>query len=130
LSALMQLQWREVGIFCVVLLPFAALMAAVNMLAATFGRSHKEAQTYVSYIAMSVQFAAIVPIFVSQRDALWQLFVPSVAQLTVLMKALRGESLAATDLLIPGLICLGLGVVCLVVQALLLRREAIVFARA
>jgi sodium transport system permease protein len=129
LSALMQLQWREVGIFCVVLLPFAALMAALNMLAATFGRSHKEAQTYVSYITMGVQFAALVPIFASQRDALWQLFVPSVAQLSVLMKALRGEVLTATDLLVPGLICLGLAVLCLVVQALLLRREAIVFAR-
>src|SRR5262249_39779652 len=42
LSALMQLQWREVGIFVALLLPFAALMAALNMLAATFGRSHKE----------------------------------------------------------------------------------------
>jgi sodium transport system permease protein len=104
-------------------------MAAVNMLAATFGRSHKEAQTYVSYITMAVQFAALVPIFASQRDALWQLFVPSVAQLSVLMKALRGEVLTATDLLVPGLICLGLAVLCLVVQALLLRREAIVFAR-
>jgi sodium transport system permease protein len=130
LSALMQLHWREVGIFCLVLLPFAALMAAINMLAATFGRSHKEAQTYVSYITMAVQFAALVPIFASQRDALWQLFVPSVGQLSVLMKALRGEQLAAADLLIPGLVCLGLAALCLVIQSLLLRREAIVFARA
>jgi sodium transport system permease protein len=130
LSALMQLHWREVGIFCLVLLPFAALMAAVNMLAATFGRSHKEAQTYVSYITMAVQFAALVPIFASQRDALWQLFVPSVGQLSVLMKALRGEQLAAADLLIPALVCLGLAALCLVIQSLLLRREAIVFARA
>ncbi|MCA3219745.1 MAG: ABC transporter permease [Burkholderiales bacterium] len=130
LSALMQLHWREVGIFCLVLLPFAALMAAINMLAATFGRSHKEAQTYVSYITMAVQFAALVPIFASQRDALWQLFVPSVGQLSVLMKALRGEPLAAADLLIPALVCLGLAALCLVIQSLLLRREAIVFARA
>jgi sodium transport system permease protein len=119
-----------VGIFCLVLLPFAALMAAVNMLAATFGRSHKEAQTYVSYIAMGVQFAALVPIFASQRDALWQLFVPSVGQLSVLMKALRGEELAGADLLIPALVCLGLAALSLVMQSLLLRREAIVFARA
>ncbi len=75
------------------LLPFAALMAAVNMLAATFGRSFKEAQTYVSYITMAVQFAALVPVFLTVRDAFWQLLVPSVGQLAVLMKTLRGEQI-------------------------------------
>jgi sodium transport system permease protein len=129
LAALMQLQWREVGIFCLVLLPFAGLMAAVNMLAATFGRSHKEAQTYVSYIAMAVQFAAIVPVFAPQRDAFWHLFAPSIGQLSVLMKTLRGEPLAAADLAVPALVCLAGMAACLLVQAALLRRESIVFAR-
>ncbi len=129
LSALMQLQWREVAIFSAVLLPFAALMAAVNMLAATFGRSFKEAQTYVSYIAMVVQFAAIVPVFLTVRDAFWQLLVPSVAQLSVLMKTLRGETLTATHLLVPAAVCLVGTALCLLLQARLLRREQIVFAR-
>ncbi|MCU0950829.1 MAG: ABC transporter permease subunit [Burkholderiaceae bacterium] len=129
LSALMQLQWREVAIFSAVLLPFAALMASVNMLAATFGRSYKEAQTYVSYIAMVVQFAAIVPVFLTVRDAFWQLLVPSVGQLTVLMKTLRGEHVTATHLLVPAAVCLAGMAVCLLLQAHLLRREQIVFAR-
>ncbi len=129
LAALMQLQWREVAIFCAVLLPFAALMAAVNMLAATFGRSYKEAQTYVSYIAMGAQFGAIAPIFLTQRDALWQLLVPSVAQLTVLMKALRGDAIGAAELLIPAAVCASAAAVCLWLQARLLRRESVVFAR-
>lgn len=129
LSALMQLDWREAVVFCAVLLPFAALMAALNMLAATFGRSFKEAQTYTSYLAMAVQFAAIVPVFLTQRDALWQLLIPSVGQLTVLMKALRGEALTATDLLIPAGLCLSLAALCLLLLARLLRQEAVVFAR-
>jgi sodium transport system permease protein len=129
LGALMQLQWREVAIFFAVLLPFAALMAAVNMLAATFGRSFKEAQTYVSYIAMAVQFAALVPVFLTVRDAFWQLLVPSVAQLSVLMKTLRGEALAAEHLLVPAAVCAAGTVLCLLLQARLLRREQLVFAR-
>lgn len=129
LSALMQLHWREVAIFLVVLLPFAALMAAVNMLAATFGRSFKEAQTYVSYIAMAVQFAALVPVFLTVRDAFWQLLVPSVAQLSVLMKTLRGEPLTALHLGVPAVVCLAGTLLCLLLQAHLLRREQIVFAR-
>ncbi len=129
LSALMQLHWREVAIFLVVLLPFAALMAAVNMLAATFGRSFKEAQTYVSYITMAVQFAALVPVFLTVRDAFWQLLVPSVAQLSVLMKTLRGEPLTLAHLLVPAAVCLAGTLVCLLLQAHLLRKEQIVFAR-
>jgi sodium transport system permease protein len=129
LSALMQLQWREVAIFSAVLLPFTAMMAAINMLAATFGRSFKEAQTYVSYISMAVQFAALVPVFLSVRDAFWQLLVPAVAQISVMMKALRGESLSAIDLLVPALCCLLVMLACLEVQARLLQREKIVFGQ-
>jgi len=129
LSALMHLQWRELAVFAAVLLPFAALMAAANLLAATFGRSFKEAQTYVSYLAMSVQFAALVPVFLTARDALWQLFVPSVAQLTVLMKVLRGEPIAAVDLLAPALVCALGTALALLLQARLLRRESVLFAR-
>ncbi len=129
LSALMQLGARELWLFCALLFPFAALMAAVNMLAATFGRTHKEAQTYVGYIAMAAQFSAVVPIFLAVRDATWQLLVPSVAQLTVLMKALRGEPLAAVDLALPAAVCLVGLAGCLFLQARLLTREAIVFSR-
>jgi sodium transport system permease protein len=129
LSALMQLHWREVALFAAVLLPFAALMAALNMLAATFGRSFKEAQTYVSYIAMAAQFSALVPVFLTVRDAAWQLWVPSVAQLTVLMKVLRGEPVTAAQLLVPAAVCVAVTLGCLWLQARLLRRESIVFSR-
>ncbi len=129
LAALMQLQLREIAIFVALLLPFAGLMAALNMLAATFGRSYREAQTTVSYIAMAVQFSAIVPVFLTVRDAPWQLYVPSIAQLTVLMKALRGETVGAPDIVVPALVALALAALCLWVQARLLRRESIVFAR-
>jgi sodium transport system permease protein len=129
LAALMQLRWREVALFAAVLLPFAALMAALNMLAATFGRSFKEAQTYVSYIAMAAQFSALVPVFLTVRDAAWQLWVPAVAQLTVLMKVVRGEALTAVHLLLPAAVCVALTLACLWLQARLLRRESIVFSR-
>jgi len=129
LSALMQLQWREVALFAAVLLPFAALMAALNMLAATFGRSFKEAQTYVSYISMAAQFSALVPVFLTVRDAAWQLWVPSVAQLTVLLKVLRGEPVTAAQLLVPAAVCVLATLACLWLQARLLRRESIVFSR-
>jgi len=130
LSAVMQFGAREVGLFIVMLLPFCLLVAAVNMLAATWGRSFKEAQTYVSYFTMLVNLAPLVPLFLSNRDAAWQLFVPSLGQLMVLMRALRGEAIGTLDVLVPGALCLALAALCLMLQARLLRREEIVFSRA
>jgi sodium transport system permease protein len=129
LSALMQFGAREVGLFAVMLLPFSALMAAVNMLAATYGRSFKEAQTYVSYITMLVNVAPIVPLFLSVRDAAWQLAVPALGQLAVLMRGLRGEPVGAVDVAGPGLVCVALTALVLGLHARLLTREAIVFSR-
>jgi sodium transport system permease protein len=129
LSALMQFGDSEFTLFVVMLLPFSAMIAALNMLAATYGRSHKEAQTYVTYLAMLVNFTPIVPLFVSIRDAAWQLFVPAMAQQAVMMRALRGETVTALDILLPGGIALAIAVVALLAQAQLLRSERIVFAR-
>ena len=129
LSALMQFGAAESALFLAMLLPFAAMIAAVNMFAATWGRSHKEAQTYASYLTMLVNFAPIIPMFLSVRDATWQLFVHAMAQQTVMMRALRGEAVGAVDILLPGAIALALTVLALGAQARLLRNERIVFSR-
>jgi len=129
LSALMQFGAAESVLFLAMLLPFAAMIAAVNMFAATYGRSHKEAQTYASYLTMLVNFAPVIPLFLSVRDATWQLFVPAMAQQVVMMRALRGEAVGAADVLVPAAMAIGITVLALGAQARLLRNERIVFSR-
>lgn len=129
LAALMQFGWPEVALFLALLLPFSAMVGALNMLAATYGRSHKEAQTYASYITMIVNFVPILPLFLTIRDAPWQLAVPALAQQTVLMRALRGEPVGAVEVLVPAAIALAVTAAALLVQARLLRDERIVFSR-
>jgi len=129
LSALMQFGFSEFALFIVMLLPFAAMIASLNMLAATYGRSYKEAQTYATYLAMLVNFTPIVPLFVSIRDAAWQLFVPAMAQQAVMMRALRGETITAVDILLPGAMALAITAAALMAQAQLLRNERIIFSR-
>jgi len=129
LAALMQFGAPEVLLFLLLLLPFSAMVAALNMLAATYGRSHKEAQTYASYITMVVNFVPILPLFLTIRDAPWQLLVPALGQQTVLMRALRGEAVGLADLIVPSTIALTLTATALVLQARLLRNERIVFSR-
>jgi sodium transport system permease protein len=129
LAALMQFGVPEVLLFLVLLLPFSAMVASLNMLAATYGRSHKEAQTYASYITMLVNFVPIIPLFLTIRDAPWQLLVPALGQQTVLMRALRGEAVGAVDIVVPSVIALVLAAAALLLQARLLRDERIVFSR-
>jgi len=129
LAALMQFGTPEILLFLVLLLPFSAMVASLNMLAATYGRSHKEAQTYASYITMIVNFVPILPLFLTVRDAPWQLLVPALGQQTVLMRALRGEAVAAVDILLPSAIALALTAAALLLQARLLRNERIIFSR-
>jgi sodium transport system permease protein len=129
LSALMQFGLSEFALFIVMLLPFSAMIASLNMLAATYGRSHKEAQTYATYLAMLVNFTPIVPLFVSIRDASWQLFVPAMAQQAVMMRALRGETISAIDILLPGAMAIAITALALAAQARLLRNERIIFSR-
>ena len=121
--------FSEFALFIVMLLPFSAMIASLNMLAATYGRSHKEAQTYATYLAMLVNFTPIVPLFISIRDAAWQLFVPAMAQQAVMMRALRGETITAVDILLPGGIALAITAAALMAQAKLLRNERIIFSR-
>lgn len=99
------------------------------MLAATHGRSFKEAQTYASYITMLVNVAPLVPLFLSVRVAARQLAVPTLCQLAVLTRALRGEPVGAGDVAAPALVRPGLAAVVPALQAPLLAREAIVFSR-
>ena len=129
LAALMQFGTPEILLFLILLLPFSAMVASLNMLAATYGRSHKEAQTYASYITMIVNFVPIIPLFLTVRDAPWQLLVPALGQQTVLMRALRGEAVAAVDILLPSTIALALTAAALLLQARLLRNERIIFSR-
>lgn len=115
--------------FAAVAVPFAAMIAAVLMLIATFGRTYKEAQTYASYVALVVNFVPLVTVFANLSDARWQRFVPALAQQVVMARILRGEDTGPFDYLVPPAIALAIAALCLVVLAKLLKREAIVFGR-
>jgi sodium transport system permease protein len=129
LAALLQFGPREMGLYLALLVPFSALMAAINMLAASYGRSFKEAQSYVSYIVMVVNLAPLAPLLLTLPDTPWLRLVPALAQQMALLKALRGTPLAPADVLLPAAVCAALIGVALAVQTRLLRQEAILFSR-
>ena len=116
--------------FGATMLSFAPAMGALQMLIATYGRTFKEAQTYVSYLITAVSMFPMVVIFGQLKDATWQLFVPMLGQLMVITRILRGDPVDAGHFLIPLAINAGIAIVAILLIAKLLTKEKIIFGRA
>jgi len=129
LPALLQFGWPEFGAFIVVVVPLAALTSAAQMLISTYGRTYREAQTYVSYLATVVTFVPLVVMFSGAREAAWQSFVPALGQLMALTRILRGDGLSVHDAAVPAAVAFALAIAAMALVARLLRDERIVFGR-
>ncbi|MGA2552052.1 MAG: ABC transporter permease subunit [Burkholderiaceae bacterium] len=129
LATLFQFGVPEFLQFCALMLPFACMVSALQMLVATYGRTFKEAQTYASYIALVINFVPLVTIFSALRESTWQLFVPALAQQVVLARVLRGDPVGALDYTLPLVMAALITIACLWSLTRLLRRESIIFGR-
>jgi sodium transport system permease protein len=129
LAALMAFGAPELGYFVAMVIPLAAMTAAVQMLICTYGRSYREAQTYVSYLATVVSFVPLVVLFSGMKDAFWHPFVPVLGQLMVMTRVIRGEAVTAIEWAIPSAVAFALAVACVAAVSRLLRDEQIVFGR-
>lgn len=130
IAALMSISPTQYLGFGIILLTFAPAMGALQMLIASYGRSFKEAQTYVSYLIMAVMMVPTIAMFAQLKDATWQLFVPMLAQLMVITRILRGEPVEAIHYLIPIAINIVIVVACIVFISRLLHQEKVIFGRA
>ncbi|HUQ28602.1 MAG TPA: ABC transporter permease [Usitatibacter sp.] len=129
IAATLTFGWPEFAQFVAVTIPFAAMTSALQMLICTYGRSYREAQTYVSYLATVASFVPVIVLFSGMKDALWQLAVPVLGQQMVLSRVLRGDALTRADYFLPALVSLAIAAVCVAGVARLLRQERIVFGR-
>ena len=128
LAALMTFGAPEFALFMTLVIPLAAMTSALQMLICCYGRSYREAQTYMSYLSAVVGFVPFASLL-GLKDAAWQLFVPVLAQQVVFMRIVRGEGLALSQWLVPSAVALAVAAVCLVAISRLLRDERIVFGR-
>jgi sodium transport system permease protein len=129
LPALLQFGLPEYLRFVAIVVPLAAFTSAAQMLISTYGRSYREAQTYVSYLATVVSFIPLVVMFSGAREAPWQAAVPVLGQLMALQRVLRGDGLPAWDAAAPAAVSVVLAVAAVAAVAKLLRDERIVFGR-
>jgi sodium transport system permease protein len=100
LAAVFQFGLREALWFIGLLLPLAALVSALLMAIAIRCKSFKEAQANATVVILAVSLLPLMTLFNQEGVAPWHLWVPALAQSTLMSKVLKGEVPLPADLLL------------------------------
>ena len=124
LQAMFQFGPREVLAFLAVLLPFAAALSALLMAVAIRCKTFKEAQASSALVVLAVSLMPLVTIFNQGGEEPWHLWIPALAQNTLMTRVLKGEALSAMQMGVPLLVCLAMSALGVVLVARSLRSAA------
>lgn len=117
-----------VGIFFIAL-PIALLAAALQIIIATFTRSFKEAQTYLSFLpllpALPGVFLALLPV----KTTLKTVLIPTFGQQLLMNHLLRGEAIEPLHVILTSVVTAALGFAVIALAAKLYESERVVFGR-
>lgn len=103
LQAMFQFGWFEVVAFLLLQLPLAAGLGAVLMALAIRSKTVKEAQATSALVVAVVGMSPMVSLLNPGGDAAWYLWVPGLAQNTLMLLVLKGEALTWARVL-PGVL--------------------------
>jgi sodium transport system permease protein len=108
-----------------VLSPFILLGAAVMTLVASFTKSYKEAQTWLSIVLIAPTLPILVVSILTLRPRVEFMFVPSLSQHLLLVDMIKNEPLDMLNVAISALSTLAAGIVLTWICARLYRREGL-----
>ena len=113
LAAMFRFGLAEAAAFIGLLLPLAGALAALLMAIAIRCRTFKEAQANSTMLLLVVSLLPLVTLFNQEGEAAWHLWVPALAQTTLMGRLLKGEALPWPDLAVPVAGCVLLAVLSL-----------------
>jgi sodium transport system permease protein len=113
----------------VVLLPLCPLIVAVQMYVATFAKSFKEAQSYMSFLMMAQMIPGMMATMNSLTTKAWMYYIPWVGQQTLLTDIIGNKAINPVVFVVVAVVNVTLAVVMLRATAGLLHRERIIFGR-
>ena len=105
LQAMFQYGGAEALTFLALLVPFAAAMSALLMAIAIGCKSFKEAQASSTVVLAAMSLLPLVSVFDQSGESPWHLWVPALAQSTLMARVLKGEAMNFTDLAAPLAVC-------------------------
>ena len=116
------------GIF-LLFLPEIILASAMQMLVASFTRSFKEAQTYLSFLPLVIGLPGMFLTFVPSQSDLYKMFIPTYGQSLLVNQILRGESIAPLNWIAVSASTLLLAVALVFAAIRLYQGERVVFGK-
>jgi sodium transport system permease protein len=125
LQAMFQFGLREAALFLAVLIPYAAALSAVLMAVAIRCKTFKEAQANSTVVLLGVSLLPLFSLMNQEGEQPWHLWVPALAQNTMMVRVLKGEVFTLPQLVIPLLVCVALTLAALAFVAHSLRRAAV-----
>jgi sodium transport system permease protein len=108
-------------------LPIILFATAIQMVVATYTRSFKEAQTYVSLMAFIPALPGAFLAFLPTRPGVWKMAIPTFGQQLLINQMLRGESIGMNFVLISTFVTILAALLLLGVAVRLYQREQILF---
>jgi sodium transport system permease protein len=120
---------QQVSLFLATILPLCPFIVAVQMYVATFAKSFKEAQSYLSFLMMAQMIPGMMATMNATATKTWMYFVPWIGQQTLLTDVLGSKAINPTVFVIVGTVNLVLAAIILRAVAGLLDRERIIFGR-
>jgi sodium transport system permease protein len=125
LAAMFQFGLPEVAGFLALLLPLAGALSALLMAIAIRCKSFKEAQANATVVVLGVSLLPLLTIFNQEGEAPWHLWVPALAQITLMGRVLKGEPMAWLDIGVPLLVSALLAAACIAYVARTLKSAAL-----
>jgi sodium transport system permease protein len=110
-------------------LPMILLASALQMVVASFTRSFKEAQTYLSFLPLIAGLPGAFLAFLPVKPGLSTMLIPTFGQSILINQMLRGETIAVENIVISSLATLVVAVALVFVAMYLYQREQILFGR-
>ncbi len=108
-------------------LPMVLLASGLQMTLASFTRSFKEAQTYLSYLPLVAGMPSAFLIFLSVKSNPGLMLIPGFAQGLLINQVMRGEVIDPVNILVSAVATLALAVITIVVSVRLYQRETLLF---
>jgi len=109
--------------------PIAVLACAVQMIIASFSRSYKEAQSYLSFLPLIPALPGMFLAFVPVRATLGLMLIPTFGQQLLINQLLRGEPVLGLNVAVATLGTLLISGILVYVAVWLYQREQILFGR-
>ena len=114
-----------VGAAFLLLLPFVLLGASLMTLVASFTKSYKEAQTWLSVVLIAPTLPILIVSILTLRPKLEFMFIPSLSQHLILVDMVKNEPINGLHVVISVISTLILGALLTWVCARLYRREGL-----